>query len=41
MEVSGVTLRKMARLEALQKKVDEVSAHEDSLVMMLVLSNLL
>ena len=30
MEVSGVTLRKMARLEALQKKVDEVSVHEDS-----------
>ena len=29
-EVSGITLRKMARLEALQKKVDEVSVHEDS-----------
>ena len=41
MEVSGVTLRKMARLEALQKKVDEVSAHEDSLIMMLVVSILL
>ena len=38
MEVSGVTLRKMARLEALQKKVDEVSAHEDSLIMMIVVS---
>ena len=41
MEVSGVTLRKMARLEALQKKVDEVSAHEDSLIMILVVSILL